>query len=89
MAELLQPSPKLLPDEVISIQLEALKNNNFPYENAGIEQAWEFAHPSNREFTGPLTRFINMMLSSSYSIMLGFQDYKIIPIQQNDFQSLF
>jgi len=89
MAELLKPSPKFLPDEVISIQLEALKNNNFPYENAGIEQAWEFAHPSNREYTGPLTRFIKMMLSPSYSIMLGFQDYKIFPIKQNDFQSLF
>ena len=42
-AELLKPSPNLDPQEVISIQLNALKDNNSPYINAGIEQTWEFA----------------------------------------------
>ena len=59
-AELLKPTPELLPKEVISILLTALKDNNNPYDNAGIEQTWEFAHPSNRNFTGPLSNFINM-----------------------------
>ena len=39
-AELLKPTPELLPKEVISIQLSALKDNNNPYDNAGIEQTW-------------------------------------------------
>ena len=30
--------------------------NNDPYLNAGIEQTWEFAHPSNRAYTGPLQK---------------------------------
>ena len=45
-AELLKPSSNLQPQEVISIQLNALRDNDNPYENAGIEQTWEFAHPS-------------------------------------------
>ena len=83
-AELLKPDSKFKPKEVISIQLLALKKNNHPYENAGIEQTWEFAHPSNRIFTGPLEKFITMMYSPSYSIMLGHKDHKIIPFKQNN-----
>jgi len=39
-AELLKPSPNLEPQEIISIQLKALKDNNNPYKNLGIEQTW-------------------------------------------------
>ena len=61
LAELLKPNPSLKPIEVVSIQLNALKDNNNPYLNAGIAQTWEFAHPSNRKYTGPLESFIKMM----------------------------
>ena len=61
-AELLKPSPNLEPQKIISIQLQALKDNNNPYKNSGIEQTWEFAHPSNRKFTGPLSKFIKMIV---------------------------
>ena len=47
-ADLIKPSSYLKPMEVLSIQLNSLKNNNFPYKDAGIEQTWEFAHPSNK-----------------------------------------
>ena len=57
-AELLKPSSNLQPQEVISIQLNALRDNDNFYENPGIEQTWEFAHPSNKIFTGPLSNFI-------------------------------
>ena len=39
-SELLKPQADLRPEEVISIQLAALQNNNNPYKNAGIEQTW-------------------------------------------------
>ena len=78
IAELLKPSSNLQPQEIISIQLNALKNNDNPYENAGIEQTWEFAHPSNRVFTGPLSNFINMMYSPSYIIILYHLEHNII-----------
>ena len=59
-AELLKPSPLLKPNQVISIQLSALNNNDAPYKNFGIQQTWEFAHPKNRKFTGPLKNFTKM-----------------------------
>ena len=77
-AELLKPSSNLQPQEVISIQLNALKDNNNPYEDAGIEQTWVFAHPSNKLFTGPLSNFIKMMYSPSYVIMLDHLEHNII-----------
>ena len=83
-AELLKPNPNLKPEEIILIQLSALKKNNYPYLNAGIDQTWEFAHPSNRLFTGPLEKFTTMMYSVSYSAMLEHKEHNIIPHKQND-----
>ena len=82
-ADLLKPNPNLKAEEVISIQLLALKENNYPYENAGINQTWEFAHPSNRMFTGPLEKFTSMMYSSNYSKMLDHKDHKIILVNKS------
>ena len=76
-AELIKPTPVFLPEEVVSIQLNALKYNNYPYINAGIHQTWEFAHPLNKKYTGPLANFTNMMYSKSYSIILDHNNHKI------------
>ena len=83
-AELLKPNPSIKPEEVISIQLLALQNNSVPFNNAGITQTWEFAHPSNRQYTGPIEKFILMMYSPSYIIMLEHQFHKIITVSQED-----
>ena len=80
-AELLKPSPLLDPDQVIAIQLNALNDHNNPYENFGIKQTWEFAHPDNRKYTGPLENFTKMMYSSSYVKMLNHNSHKINLIQ--------
>ena len=37
-AELLKPNNKFKPIEVVKIQLNALQNNNNPYQNSGIKQ---------------------------------------------------
>lgn len=84
LADLINPNPKINPETVIRIQLEALMENNTPYENAGIVQTWEFAHPQNRLFTGPLSNFILMMNSDSYSLMLNHSEHKIIPVSNFD-----
>ena len=88
-AELLKPSPNLEPQEIISIQLKALKDNNNPYKNSGIEQTWEFAHPSNRKFTGSLSKFKKMMYSPSYKIMLDHLKHNIILISEQENVSYF
>ena len=88
-AELLKPNPALKSIEVISIQLNALKDNNNPYLNAGVAQTWEFAHPSNRKYTGPLENFVKMMYTPSYIIMLDHTDHKIISVSDQDFIAHF
>ena len=81
LAELLKPTPEINPQEVVKIQLSSLMNNNEPYLNAGIEQTWEFAHPSNRAFTGPIQRFTQMMYTPSYAVMLDHKKHDIIEVK--------
>jgi len=88
-AELLKPSPSINPEDVISIQLSALQMNNYPYEDAGIAQTWEFAHPFNRQNTGPLEKFTTMMYSPSYVIMLDHEFHKIILVSQDEEQAFY
>ena len=80
LAELLKPTPEINPEEVVKIQLSSLMNNNEPYLNAGIEQTWEFAHPSNRAFTGPIQRFTQMMYAPSYAVMLDHEKHDILEV---------
>ena len=56
-ADLAKPNISLKPFDVLMIQLNSLQNNNVPYKDAGIKQAWEFAHPDNKKMTGPLEKF--------------------------------
>ena len=81
LAELLKPTPEINPEEVVKIQLSSLMNNNEPYLNAGIEQTWEFAHPSNRAFTGPIQRFTQMMYAPSYAVMLDHKKHDILEVK--------
>jgi len=89
LAEFVKPNSTILPEEVILLQLKALQKNNIPFKDAGIEQAWEFAHPHNRKFTGPLSNFISMMHNPSYAIILDHMEHNIIKIGNNDLQTFF
>jgi len=84
LADLIKPNPNIKPDEVIKIQLEALKKNNLPYQDAGISQTWEFSHPLNRQYTGPLSSFTLMMKSDTYALMLEHSNHNIIFVSRND-----
>ena len=64
-ADLIKPNSNLKPFDVLSIQLNSLKDNNNPYKDAGVEQTWEFAHPINKTFTGPLERFKQIIYSDN------------------------
>ena len=69
------------------IQLKC-KNNNDPYEDAGIEQTWEFAHPNNKSITGPLERF-KQMIYSEYKILISHLNNKIIIIKETNNKSIY
>jgi hypothetical protein len=82
-ADLIKPNSNLKPFDVLLIQLNSLKNNNNPYKDAGIEQAWEFAHPINKTFTGPLERFKKMIYSDSYKILIRHENHKTIILKES------
>ena len=83
-ADMIKPDPSISAKDVISIQLKALQINNSPFEDAGIEQTWEFAHPNNRKYTGPLNNFIRMLKNPSYSMMLDHLEHNIIPVEEEE-----
>ena len=79
-AELIKPNIEIEPDQVVRIQLNGLMNNDKPNQDYGIKQTWEFAHPSNKKYTGPLPRFINLLKSESYKMLINHLDSEIIEV---------
>ncbi len=88
-ADIVKPNNGIEPYQVVKIQLRSLKNNDEPYENAGIEQTWEFAHPNNKKFTGPLERFKILLNSDSYRMMLNHIDHNIAEVKITDLRAAF
>ena len=82
-AESIKPAKNLTPYDVVKIQLNALKNNNNPIEDSGIEQVWLFAHPDNKKVTGPYERFKVMIHGEQYKILLNHSSHKIELIMNN------
>ena len=64
-AEVIKPNNGIEPFQVVKIQLKSLKENDKPIKDNGITQTWEFAHPNNQKYTGPLNRFIDMLKGQS------------------------
>ena len=83
-ADLIKPSIEIDPVKVVNIQLKGLMNNDKPSKDHGIKQTWEFAHPSNKEYTGPLPRFISLIKSENYKMLINHLDSKIIEIFQSN-----
>ena len=79
-AELIKPNIEIEPNQVVQIQLNGLMNNDKPNQDYGIKQTWEFAHPSNKKYTGPLPRFINLLKSESYKMLINHLDSEIIEV---------
>ncbi len=65
-----EPDPSLAPQDVVSIQIEALGNNDAPYKDRGLEVTFNFASPSNKRMTGPLARFKVMVRGPTYGPMI-------------------
>ena len=83
-ADVIKPNNGIEPYQVVKIQLRSLKNNDDPFKNAGIEQTWEFAHPNNKKFTGPLEKFKNLLKSDSYKMLLNHVEHNIVEVKTTD-----
>ena len=88
-ADLIKPNNNIEPHQVVKIQLKSLQKNNSPSIDNGIEQTWEFAHPSNKKNTGPLNRFKDMLKGKSYKVLLDHLDHEIIAENLTDSIVLF
>ena len=88
-ADLIKPNSNLKPFDVLMIQLNSLKDNNKPYKDAGIEQAWEFAHPNNKKITGPLDKFKEMIYGENYKILISHENTEITILKEKEDISVF
>ena len=88
-ADVVKPNNGIEPYQVVKIQLRGLKNNDDPFKNAGIEQTWEFAHPKNKKFTGPLEKFKIMLNGESYKMLLNHLDHSITEVKITDFKAAY
>ena len=79
-ADLVKPNNGIEPYQVVKIQLKGLMNNDNPYKDVGIEQTWEFAHPNNQKYTGPLEKFKSMLKGNDYSMLLNHSDHEVVEI---------
>lgn len=66
-----EPDPSLSPQDVVRIQMEALRDNDTPYDNRGIEVTFNFASPANKRLTGPIERFTAMVHHPVYAPMIN------------------
>ena len=68
------PSIDLQPGEIVQIVIDALANNDQPFADAGIETAFNFSSPTNRENTGPLDRFVTLVKGPVFGQMVKHRD---------------
>lgn len=78
--DLPQPDPRLGPDDVVRIVLDALQHNDDPGPDCGVRVAFNFASPGNRSSTGPLRKFAAMVKNPAYRILIGFREAKVEPV---------
>jgi hypothetical protein len=77
---LIDPIPELSPDQVVKLQLKALKSNERLGDDSGIRGAYNFASPANKAYTGPLERFTRMVKNPLYSLLLNHKSAFFDPI---------
>ena len=86
---LTKPNASLKPFDVVSIQLKSLQINDIPFKNAGIEQVWEFAHPNNKQITGPLEKFKKMIYSKDYKMLIEHENSEITVLSENENKTVY
>ena len=83
-AELLKPNSTINPSDVVKIQLAGLQQNDANFNDSGIEQTWNFAHPKNKKVTGPLDNFKRMIKGESYQMMINHLSHTITQLGSSD-----
>ena len=80
----LHPDPKLSPQQVVEFQLTALRANDVPTADAGIERSFRFASPANKAATGPLEHFTLIVHGSQYSSLINAVEGSVTQVVTRD-----
>jgi len=83
-ADLVEPNTNIKPYDVVKIQLTGLQNNNKLSDDFGIKQTWNFAHPNNKKYTGPLDKFTKMIKGDAYQMLIDHLEHTINPLGNSD-----
>ena len=62
--------------QIVTIQLRELKKNDI--NDSGIQAAYFFASPQNKQSTGPFEKFKNMVKNNIYKHLINHKMYRII-----------
>ena len=82
--QLIAPSPALLPEDVVAIQLLGLALTKGDSASVEMRQVWAFAHPSNKAITGPLERFATLFDMPAYAPLLGHKSHQILRLAEQE-----
>ena len=61
-----------------------MQKNNDEFEDSGIQQTWNFAHPNNKKATGPLDKFKRMIKGNNYQMMINHLSHSITKVRGGD-----
>ena len=84
ISDIVKPNNGIEPFQVVKIQLRSLMKNDKPEKDTGIKQTWEFAHPNNQKYTGPLERFKTMIKGNSFSMLLNHNDHQVSEVYNSE-----
>lgn len=82
-----RPSVQQQPQDVVSIVVKALANNDEPFADAGIATTFGFASPANRVNTGPLAKFAKMVRNPAYAIMIDHVEHEFSEVVRTERQA--
>tara|TARA_A100001011_G_C14131699_1_gene765726 strand:- start:94 stop:555 length:462 start_codon:yes stop_codon:yes gene_type:complete len=88
-AKIIKPNKTIKPIKVVEIQLDGLMKNDEPNKDNGIIQTWEFAHPNNKKFTGPIERFKEMIKGESYKILINHSGHEIKEVYLDNKKAIY
>lgn len=82
------PHPKLTPEEVVRLQVEAIRNNDA--SDSGIAIAYRFLAPEYRDETGTVLRFAAIVKTPTFGALLGFQkvEYGRVRVEEDRAQQI-
>ncbi|MFC6726716.1 DUF4864 domain-containing protein, partial [Halobium palmae] len=77
------PDPSLSPADVVRISLDALRANDAPYADHGVETVYSFASPDVRRATGSLPRFSDFV-HRRYRPLFDVAHVGTTPVERSD-----